>query len=215
MPATKEYFAAYYQRNKEKRLRECKEYRLRNLDKIRAMKARYREKNREKERQRIAKWHAANPDRAKIYRATRRKNHKEKERQRRAIYRAKYADKIKESGRRYRQEAKEKRAAYARIYRERDPEALRVRVRARRAKTKTAEGFHTKSDTKAIRAAQGNKCGYCREPLGRSAHLDHIIPLAKGGSNWPRNLQWLCGHCNHRKSAKHPLEFAREMGLLL
>ncbi|MBI3048395.1 MAG: HNH endonuclease [Acidobacteria bacterium] len=40
------------------------------------------------------------------------------------------------------------------------------------------------------------KCG-CQERL----EFDHIIPLAKGGSNTERNVQLLCESCNRAKGA--------------
>ena len=44
----------------------------------------------------------------------------------------------------------------------------------------------------------GGKCGRCgsRENL----EFDHVIPLAKGGSNTPRNIEMLCEQCNRQKS---------------
>jgi hypothetical protein len=33
-------------------------------------------------------------------------------------------------------------------------------------------------------------------------HLDHIVPLARGGADDLKNLQVLCRWCNHRKGAK-------------
>ena len=46
-------------------------------------------------------------------------------------------------------------------------------------------------------------------------HLDHIIPLAKGGLHDDTNLQLLCPTCNLQKSAHMPEEFARRRGLLV
>ena len=40
------------------------------------------------------------------------------------------------------------------------------------------------------------KCG-CQERL----EYDHIIPLAKGGSNTERNIQLLCESCNRAKGS--------------
>jgi 5-methylcytosine-specific restriction endonuclease McrA len=35
----------------------------------------------------------------------------------------------------------------------------------------------------------------------QSYHIDHMIPLSRGGSNWPSNLQLLCPRCNLSKHA--------------
>lgn len=76
-------------------------------------------------------------------------------------------------------------------------------------------GKHTHEDAAAIRAAQKDKCGYCRKPLEGKGHKDHITPLFLGGTNSRRNIQYLCAPCNLSKNAKDPLVFAREIGLLL
>lgn len=43
------------------------------------------------------------------------------------------------------------------------------------------------------------KCVYCESK--RNLEFDHIIPLAKGGSDTVRNLQILCQKCNRQKSS--------------
>lgn len=63
---------------------------------------------------------------------------------------------------------------------------------------------------------QRGKCPSCRVSLNRSGyHLDHIQPLARGGTNARVNLQLLCPHCNLTKSAKDPIDFMRSRGFLL
>ena len=55
----------------------------------------------------------------------------------------------------------------------------------------------------------------CTVSIADGYHVDHIQPLALGGSNDKANLQLLCPTCNLRKSAKHPVDFMRETGRLL
>ena len=48
-------------------------------------------------------------------------------------------------------------------------------------------------------------CEYCRSPLQYSPasfSLDHVIPLARGGTTEPSNLALACQGCNSRKHAK-------------
>lgn len=59
------------------------------------------------------------------------------------------------------------------------------------------------------------KCAICRTGLKAGYHVDHIMPIAKGGRHEPRNLQLLCQRCNVRKSAKDPIAYMQELGRLL
>lgn len=61
---------------------------------------------------------------------------------------------------------------------------------------------------------QRGKCTVCRDPLLKF-HLDHIMPVARGGTNDRHNFQLLCPNCNQRKSARHPVEFMQSRGFLL
>ncbi len=49
---------------------------------------------------------------------------------------------------------------------------------------------------------QDNKCNNCRCKISRelkNIHLDHHIPLSKGGSHSIDNVAWLCAECNMKK----------------
>lgn len=102
------------------------------------------------------------------------------------------------------------RAAYLK-----EPWKFIARAAKERAKRANAEGHFTTNDVVVIFERQKGKCANCRISVRRNRHVDHIQPLAKGGTNSPRNLQILCPPCNHRKHAKDPLVWNRENGRLL
>lgn len=62
---------------------------------------------------------------------------------------------------------------------------------------------------------QRSKCACCHTSLADGYHLDHITPLAKGGTNADHNMQLLCPRCNLSKSAKDPIEFMQSRGFLI
>lgn len=113
----------------------------------------------------------------------------------------------------------EKTSEILRKYRSLNSEALSAARSRRRAANKNAEGTHTAADIKAIFEKQNGLCANCETKLFKSGkqkyHVDHIMPLKLGGSNWPSNLQCLCPDCNLRKNAKHPIDWANENGRLL
>ena len=80
------------------------------------------------------------------------------------------------------------------------PSEMAVKYNARRARQVNAEGAFTRADIKRQREKQHNRCYYC----GNEGKLtvDHVIPLARGGTNWPDNLVLACPHCNSSKGNK-------------
>ncbi len=56
-----------------------------------------------------------------------------------------------------------------------------------------------------VRIAARHRCGYCLSPqhlVMARLEIEHIIPLARGGSNDETNLWLACPLCNGHKSAK-------------
>lgn len=54
----------------------------------------------------------------------------------------------------------------------------------------------------------GRRCVYCATALGlENATLDHVIPLARGGTHHPGNLVAACQECNQLKGSLLPTEF--------
>ena len=45
-------------------------------------------------------------------------------------------------------------------------------------------------------------CVKCREPVGHSGHVDHIIEKDKGGADSLENLQTLCARCHTIKTRR-------------
>jgi 5-methylcytosine-specific restriction endonuclease McrA len=69
------------------------------------------------------------------------------------------------------------------------------------ARLKNAPGYFNEADIEAILEKQQYRCAapHCQTDILRSFHIDHIMPLSRGGSNWPDNLQALCKPCNSQK----------------
>lgn len=101
------------------------------------------------------------------------------------------------------------------VFQKANPDYVRRRSSIRRGRKRDAEGSHTVEEIQALLVRQKFLCAACRISLKKKRHLDHIIPLAKGGSNYISNLQWLCPTCNCSKHAKDPIEWAQESGRLL
>lgn len=76
----------------------------------------------------------------------------------------------------------------------------------RRAKKFEVPGSHKPMDVIAIKEKQGNLCFYCSVSLG-AYHVDHFIPLSRGGPNGRENLVISCARCNLSKHSKMPWEW--------
>lgn len=85
--------------------------------------------------------------------------------------------------------------------------------RARRLAAINASAEHyTKGHVLYLFDKQQAKCMACGGDIADRFHVDHIYPLARGGSNGFSNIQLLCPTCNIRKHVKDPIAFLVENG---
>lgn len=84
-------------------------------------------------------------------------------------------------------------------YRDKNPNKVREWKQNRAGKK---YGRLPKGTIKAKQESQGYKCAYCKTDTSVKFHVDHIIPLAKGGKHEPDNVQITCPSCNVRKWTK-------------
>jgi len=178
------YGASRYQNNKEKILKSCKEYRDNNKEKRKATVKSYCQNNKEKISAYGYKWRSIN---------------KEKISKRMKLY-----DEIN----------KEKKSIRYKQYAKNNPE-VKIRSEAkRRAIKRLSSGKLSIGIKDKLYALQKGKCPCCKLPLGDNYHLDHIMPLALGGSNTDDNVQLLRAKCNQQKGSVHPTDFMQSRGFL-
>jgi 5-methylcytosine-specific restriction endonuclease McrA len=153
----------------------------------------------EKERARARELRVTDPDMALAKDRAKREADRDGCRRRTRAWQAKNRERIK---------------VYAEWYAKTFPEKRKASYKNAQAQRRGAIGKYTVKDIERIRIAQRNRCAYCRS-VTDELHIDHIIPIARGGTNWPANIQLACPSCNMRKKAKLPEAFAREMGMLV
>lgn len=117
-------------------------------------------------------------------------------------------DVIMARSRRWYQENKEARLAWERVYHKKNPGIKRGKNRRRRARKLNAQCTpYTDADVADLWYAQGGNCAYCAVPLFGDYHLDHVVPLSRGGADALTNIVLACPSCNLRKGVKTGEEF--------
>lgn len=106
-------------------------------------------------------------------------------------------------------------AAYKKRWAEENLDKVRSSRRNRKARLRNNGGSHSADDVALLLRLQRHKCAFCKKNVVHSYHVDHIMPLALGGSNDRKNLQILCPTCNMKKSKKDPIMHAKSIGMLV
>jgi CRISPR/Cas system Type II protein with McrA/HNH and RuvC-like nuclease domain len=124
-------------------------------------------------------------------------------------------EKMRAARKAYRERHKERSDAQRDSWKARNPQRQKLYKQNRRARKQNADGSLSPGLKEKLFALQKGKCACCGEPLGARYHMDHIMPLALGGTNTDDNIQLLRGRCNQQKHIKHPIDYMQEKGLLL
>lgn len=116
-------------------------------------------------------------------------------------------------------EANRKAREYLRVNREKINAKRRLKghptSRNRRSRIKSVIFIPvTRVQIEGLLLKQRRRCAICKKQLTKF-HIDHIMPVAKGGSHEIGNLQILCPKCNLRKHATHPIDYMQKLGFLL
>jgi len=91
-------------------------------------------------------------------------------------------------------------------WRQENPARITAQQQARRAGAIGAPLNDLSEDQWAwLLDAYGHRCAYCGAP-GVALSPDHVVPLARGGSNTLSNVVPACRECNSRKQARTPDE---------
>lgn len=109
----------------------------------------------------------------------------------------------------------EKRRAWSSAWRAAHPENKKISHQNRRARKKIGGGKLSQGLIQKLLKLQRGKCACCGKPLGKDYHLDHRVPLARGGAHADENMQLLTSKCNMQKGAKNFDEFMRARGFLI
>lgn len=171
-----------------------------NPEPIKASASAWAKENRARKTLVAREWEKANPDRMRA---------------KKSKYSAENKEKISKSAKVYYSNNAEAIKAKCSSYIKNNPELARAKAARRRALKRSANGSHTKEDIKNLVSMQRGCCACCTKRLPSNYHVDHIIPLSKGGSNDRLNLQILCEKCNLTKHTKDPIEFMQSQGMLI
>ncbi|MBZ5726369.1 MAG: HNH endonuclease [Acidobacteriia bacterium] len=168
---------------------------------------RWREANLERKREAVRRWRAANPgkalDAARCWKAANPEHSR--------LWHEANPQSRREANRRWQAANPDKQRRSIQRWREANPAILSAHSAKRRALTRGA----TVGDPKAVAAIYEKakskrrvRCAYCgRYPRVGERHVDHVIPLAKGGPHTAANLRITCAQCNLSKGVKTAEEF--------
>jgi len=178
-------------------------------------KLNYRIANKERLKEKAKIWFQNNKQRKNEKRKEWRNKNKDKERQYGIERRIRDGARLNKTNKEWREKNRDYVLQKKKEYDKANPDKVRANCLNRRSRLVGAEGSHNGSDISNLFDLQKGKCALCKKSIKKCYHVDHNIPLSRGGSNDKYNLQLLCPPCNLSKHSKDPIEHNQSLGLLL
>ncbi len=90
-----------------------------------------------------------------------------------------------------------------------NPDYWRLKNRIYSAKRRSQMGtiHYTQADIRLQYSSQNERCWHCGDKLNGKYHIDHLIPLSRGGTDKASNIVISCPLCNERKHDKFTWEW--------
>ena len=118
-------------------------------------------------------------------------------------YRKEHLEQDKAKDKRYRDSHKEKLAEKGKRYRETHKDYFYNKARERKnSQLLRSDGTVTLEAEQKLLKTQNNLCDYCGDDISKKKHLDHILPLDRGGMHTIDNVHFTCPSCNLSKGTK-------------
>lgn len=174
--------------------------------------SRWQEENPERHGVFVKNWEHTNPEARVAINIRWNHEHRDLINQRAAATRAKDPETFRARCRAYYAENREAEIQRCLAYAKANPDKIIANVNRRRAKKLAAEGFYTDEDLIPILDRQAGVCVGCPKDISTKYTVDHYIPLSRGGSNWPANLQLVCRSCNAQKTTLSMEEWLERRG---
>lgn len=186
-----------------------------NKEEICRRKREYESQNKEKRAKLSRDYYVKHKDRLIELTKARRQENKEHYKAYQEEYAIKNKEKITEYKKKYEEDNKEKRYLQKKEYRKTE----RFKISRRNSENKRRQIYkdgNLSTDQLEHLYQTTTKCYWCNEKLIKgNVHLDHYMPLSKGGTHTIDNIVLTCSSCNFKKNAKDPLQYANELGRLL
>ena len=125
-------------------------------------------------------------------------------------YRENNKDKIKEYKKEYYENNKDKIKESRKEYRENNKDKIRERIKEYKHKKRGNGGAYTKAQWLDTLEYFNYKCAYTGECIKHSCHVEHIVPVSKGGTSYIWNLVPSTGSANYSKGNRGMEEWYRE-----